>query len=220
MAELARRRIKVLEDKGKQSFKTAMKADLVIAGSAVCASWIGENHFKKFHQHVKLVRCLQSPRVISILSNGAQGLGETFGRVTFEVMAFGLPVLGTEARGTKEIVEHNVTGLLHPVGHDGTRGLAENLRFLLKMCAIKAFHLTIDVDALKAEVTNLRAEGEQMKAQLRAQGEEMKTCLGRVQELVQAIQMFGLQISLPAPHLAPPSTLKPSGPANPNSLMY
>nr|XP_028947536.1 uncharacterized protein LOC103436148 isoform X3 [Malus domestica]XP_028947537.1 uncharacterized protein LOC103436148 isoform X3 [Malus domestica] len=62
-----------------------------------------------------------------------QGLGETFGRVTIEAMAFGLPVLGTEAGGTKEIVEHNVTGLLHPVGHDGTRGLAENLRFLLKI---------------------------------------------------------------------------------------
>ncbi|XP_070666933.1 uncharacterized protein [Malus domestica] len=77
-----------------------------------------------------------------------QGLGETFGRVTIEAMAFGLPVLGTEAGGTKEIVEHNVTGLLHPVGHDGTRGLAENLRFLLKMCAIKAFHLTIDVEEL------------------------------------------------------------------------
>ncbi|XP_070679697.1 uncharacterized protein [Malus domestica] len=47
MAELARRRIKVLEDKGKQSFKTAMKVDLVIAGSAVCASWIDQymDHF-------------------------------------------------------------------------------------------------------------------------------------------------------------------------------
>ncbi|CAN6707075.1 unnamed protein product [Malus baccata var. baccata] len=62
----------------------------------------------------------------------SQGLGETFGRVTIEAMAFGLPVLGTEAGGTKEIVEHNVTGLLHPVGHDGIRGLTENLRFLLK----------------------------------------------------------------------------------------
>ncbi|KAM1100623.1 hypothetical protein ACFX15_006825 [Malus domestica] len=77
-----------------------------------------------------------------------QGLGETFGRVTIEAMAFGLPVLRTEARGTKEIVEHNVTCLLHPVGHDGTCGLAENLRFLLKMCAIKGFHLTIDVEEL------------------------------------------------------------------------
>lgn len=42
MPELARRRIKVLDDKGELSFKTAMKVDLVIAGSAVCASWIGE----------------------------------------------------------------------------------------------------------------------------------------------------------------------------------
>lgn len=45
MPELARRKIKVLEDKEKLSFKTAMKADLVIAGSAVCASWIGETSF-------------------------------------------------------------------------------------------------------------------------------------------------------------------------------
>ena len=44
MPELTRRRIKVLEDKADHSFKTAMKQDLVIAGSAVCASWIGENH--------------------------------------------------------------------------------------------------------------------------------------------------------------------------------
>ncbi|KAI5337154.1 hypothetical protein L3X38_016423 [Prunus dulcis] len=62
----------------------------------------------------------------------SQGLGETFGRVTIEAMAFSLPVLGTEAGGTTEIVEHNVTGLLHPVGHPGTRVLAENIRFLLK----------------------------------------------------------------------------------------
>lgn len=44
MPELARRRIKVLEDRGELSFKTSMKADLIIAGSAVCASWIGECH--------------------------------------------------------------------------------------------------------------------------------------------------------------------------------
>ncbi|KAL0294717.1 UNVERIFIED_CONTAM: hypothetical protein Sradi_6871900 [Sesamum radiatum] len=43
MPELARRKIKVLEDKTDLSFKTAMKADLIIAGSAVCSSWIGEN---------------------------------------------------------------------------------------------------------------------------------------------------------------------------------
>ncbi|KAF3450788.1 hypothetical protein FNV43_RR06877 [Rhamnella rubrinervis] len=62
----------------------------------------------------------------------SQGLGETFGRVTIEAMAFGLPVLGTDAGGTKEIVEHNSTGLLHPVGRPGARVLADNVQFLLK----------------------------------------------------------------------------------------
>ncbi|GER48386.1 glycosyltransferase [Striga asiatica] len=62
----------------------------------------------------------------------SQGLGETFGRVTIEAMAFGLPVLGTDSGGTKEIVEHNVTGLLHPLGRPGAQILARNLEFLLK----------------------------------------------------------------------------------------
>ncbi|XP_038713715.1 uncharacterized protein LOC120007519 isoform X2 [Tripterygium wilfordii] len=47
MTELSRRKIKVLEDKADLSFKTAMKADLVIAGSAVCASWI-DNYIAHF----------------------------------------------------------------------------------------------------------------------------------------------------------------------------
>ncbi|KAL1191345.1 hypothetical protein V5N11_010271 [Cardamine amara subsp. amara] len=62
----------------------------------------------------------------------SQGIGETFGRVTIEAMAYGLPVLGTDAGGTKEIVEHNVTGLLHPVGRPGNKVLAQNLLFLLR----------------------------------------------------------------------------------------
>ncbi|CAM8984712.1 unnamed protein product [Rhodiola kirilowii] len=62
----------------------------------------------------------------------SQGLGETFGRVTVEAMAFGLPVLGTDAGGTSEIVEHNVTGLLHPSGRRGTQVLAQNLNFLVR----------------------------------------------------------------------------------------
>uniref|UniRef100_A0A5B7BFH7 Glycosyl transferase family 1 domain-containing protein n=1 Tax=Davidia involucrata TaxID=16924 RepID=A0A5B7BFH7_DAVIN len=62
----------------------------------------------------------------------SQGLGETFGRVTIEAMAFGLPVLGTDSGGTREIVEHNVTGLLHPLGRPGTEVLSKNLWFFLK----------------------------------------------------------------------------------------
>jgi len=48
MQELIRRQIKVIDDKVDHSFKTSMNADLVIAGSAVCASWIGMNKFVTF----------------------------------------------------------------------------------------------------------------------------------------------------------------------------
>eukprot|EP00850_Spirogloea_muscicola_P017614 SM000153S01603 [mRNA] locus=s153:323513:326130:+ [translate_table: standard] len=62
----------------------------------------------------------------------AQGLGETFGRVTVEAMAFGLPILGTSAGGTREIVINNSTGLLHPVGKKGVPVLAEHIKYFLE----------------------------------------------------------------------------------------
>ncbi|KAB2606538.1 hypothetical protein D8674_006255 [Pyrus ussuriensis x Pyrus communis] len=71
-----------------------------------------------------------------------------------------------------------------------------------------------EVDALKEEVTTLKAQGEQMKEQLRAQGEEMRSYAGAWRDLVQAIQMSGLQISLPALYLGPPSTSEPPRPAD------
>ncbi|XP_052181665.1 uncharacterized protein LOC127794531 isoform X2 [Diospyros lotus] len=49
-----------------------------------------------------------------------------------DVYVINSQVLGTDAGGTKEIVEHNFTGLLHPVGHPGAQILSKNLRFLLK----------------------------------------------------------------------------------------
>ncbi|XP_073226044.1 uncharacterized protein [Cicer arietinum] len=47
MEELIRREIKVVDDKVDHSFKSGMIADLVIAGSAVCASWI-EQYIEHF----------------------------------------------------------------------------------------------------------------------------------------------------------------------------
>ncbi|KAL2243399.1 UNVERIFIED_CONTAM: N-acetyl-alpha-D-glucosaminyl L-malate synthase [Sesamum indicum] len=67
-----------------------------------------------------------------VYAMNSQGVGETFGRVTIEAMAFGLPVLGTDSGGTREIVEHNATGLLHPLGRPGAKVLARNLEFLLQ----------------------------------------------------------------------------------------
>ncbi|MCO5570480.1 hypothetical protein L7F22_024202 [Adiantum nelumboides] len=61
----------------------------------------------------------------------SQGLGETFGRVTVEAMAFALPILGTSAGGTSEIVDNNTSGLLHPVGADGVHALAEHIKTFL-----------------------------------------------------------------------------------------
>lgn len=43
-----------------------------------------------------------------------------------------MQVLGTDAGGTKEIVEHNLTGLLHPLGRRGSRFLSRNLQYLLQ----------------------------------------------------------------------------------------
>jgi glycosyltransferase involved in cell wall biosynthesis len=62
----------------------------------------------------------------------SQGRGESFSRAAIEAMAFGLPVLGTDAGGTKEIVLNGETGLLHPVGESGIDVLAANILRLVK----------------------------------------------------------------------------------------
>lgn len=43
-----------------------------------------------------------------------------------------LQVLGTGSGGTTEIIDHNVTGLLHPLGRPGARVLAKNFEFFLE----------------------------------------------------------------------------------------
>ncbi|KAI5070902.1 hypothetical protein GOP47_0013153 [Adiantum capillus-veneris] len=64
---------------------------------------------------------------IDVLVQNSQGRGECFGRITIEAMAFQLPVLGTEAGGTKEIIVNGTTGLLHPVGKEGVGVLTRNM---------------------------------------------------------------------------------------------
>ncbi|XP_021284575.1 uncharacterized protein LOC110416806 isoform X1 [Herrania umbratica] len=64
---------------------------------------------------------------IDVLVQNSQARGECFGRITIEAMAFRLPVLGTAAGGTMEIVVNGTTGLLHPVGKEGVSPLANNI---------------------------------------------------------------------------------------------
>ncbi|CAA2995292.1 uncharacterized protein LOC111369420 [Olea europaea subsp. europaea] len=46
-------------------------------------------------------------------------------------------VLGTASGGTKEIVKHNVSSLLHPLGCPGARVLAKHLQFLLENVSVR-----------------------------------------------------------------------------------
>ncbi|XP_028791238.1 uncharacterized protein LOC114747115 [Neltuma alba] len=62
---------------------------------------------------------------VDVLVQNSQG--ECFGRITIEAMAFRLPVLGTAAGGTMEIVVNGTTGLLHPAGKEGMKPLANNI---------------------------------------------------------------------------------------------
>jgi glycosyltransferase involved in cell wall biosynthesis len=61
----------------------------------------------------------------------SQPPGEPFGRVTLEAMAFGLPILGSAAGGTLEIIRDGITGWLHPAGEKGEAQLEQNIRAVL-----------------------------------------------------------------------------------------
>ncbi|KAB2604583.1 hypothetical protein D8674_042856 [Pyrus ussuriensis x Pyrus communis] len=86
---------------------------------------------KKIQDHVHFVNktLTVAPYLASIdvLVQNSQARGECFGRITIEAMAFQLPVLGTAAGGTMEIVVNGTTGLLHPVGKEGTASLTSNI---------------------------------------------------------------------------------------------
>ncbi|KAG4175370.1 hypothetical protein ERO13_A11G181400v2 [Gossypium hirsutum] len=64
---------------------------------------------------------------VDVLVQNSQGRGECFGRITIEAMAFQLPVLGTAAGGTMEIVVNGTTGLLHPAGKEGVTTLVKHI---------------------------------------------------------------------------------------------
>ncbi|XAR73828.1 Phosphatidylinositol alpha-mannosyltransferase [Bertholletia excelsa] len=109
----------------------------VIVGSDMAAQTKFESelrnfvNMKKMQNHVHFVNktLTVAPYLatIDVLVQNSQTRGECFGRITIEAMAFQLPVLGTSAGGTTEIVVNGSTGLLHPVGKEGVIPLAKNI---------------------------------------------------------------------------------------------
>ncbi|KAF5462069.1 hypothetical protein F2P56_018109 [Juglans regia] len=83
-----------------------------------------QNHVQFVNKTLTVAPYLAS---VDVLVQNSQARGECFGRITIEAMAFQLPVLGTAAGGTMEIVVNGTTGLLHPVGKEGITPLANNI---------------------------------------------------------------------------------------------
>lgn len=109
----------------------------VIVGSDMGVQTKFETELRKFVADKKIQEIVHfvnktlnvSPYLASIdvLVQNSQARGECFGRITIEAMAFQLPVLGTAAGGTMEIVVNGSTGWLHPAGKEGVTILAENI---------------------------------------------------------------------------------------------
>ncbi|XP_048430867.1 uncharacterized protein LOC103960274 [Pyrus x bretschneideri] len=77
--------------------------------------------------------------------------------------------------------------------------------------------LAVQSEQMRARDEQMRARDEQMRAQgeqIKAQGEQVKAYAGHMRDLVRAIQMSGLQISLPVPDLPTPSTSEPLCPTD------
>ncbi len=72
-----------------------------------------------------ILNMFQHSRVVLVPS-----LEEPFGRCTIEAMSVGIPVIGTNSGGTKDIILDNITGYLVPV--NDPEAMAEKIRVLYK----------------------------------------------------------------------------------------
>ncbi|CAM8981734.1 unnamed protein product [Rhodiola kirilowii] len=125
--------LKVIEEKKLQV--PAMHA--LVVGSDMSAQTKFETELRNFVTEKKLqdrvhfinktLNVAPYLAAIDVLVQNSQARGECFGRITIEAMAFQLPVLGTSAGGTTEIVVDGTTGYLHPAGKEGVMPLVENI---------------------------------------------------------------------------------------------
>ena len=123
--------IEVLEKKG-------LPHRVLVIGDGPARGWFeehlpGDAVFVGHQEGADLARALASADVFLNPS-----ITETFGNVTLEAMACGLPVVAIAATGTNSLVEPNVTGLIAPPGH--ITGLAGHLATYQDDSALRAAH--------------------------------------------------------------------------------
>ena len=85
--------------------------------------------------------------------------------------------------------------------------LKEEVTTLKGQLAARDEEIKAQNEQLRAENEQIRSDNEQMKVQIRTQGDKMSMIL-------HALAMSGLDIQMPAPDLAPPSTSQPLRPAD------
>jgi glycosyltransferase involved in cell wall biosynthesis len=85
--------------------------------------WENRIRFVGFTNHPH--RIMRESNVTLVCSSS-----EAFGRVTIEAMAQGTPVIGSDVGGTAEIIDHEIDGLLFPLGD--VAALTEHLRKLVR----------------------------------------------------------------------------------------
>lgn len=76
----------------------------------ICGDQGYDATFMGHRQGVELAQCYASADVFAFPS-----FTETFGQVVLEALASGLPVVGLDAEGTRDLVSHRQTGLLLPL---------------------------------------------------------------------------------------------------------
>lgn len=79
---------------------------------SICADEGYDATFMGHRQGLELAQCYASADVFAFPS-----FTETFGQVVLEALASGLPVVGLDAEGTRDLVAHRQTGLLLPLPH-------------------------------------------------------------------------------------------------------
>ncbi|ODN78047.1 hypothetical protein L202_05129 [Cryptococcus amylolentus CBS 6039] len=77
---------------------------------ATCAKNAWDAEFLGYRQGEDLAECYASADVFAFPS-----FTETFGQVVLEALASGIPVVGLDAEGTRDLVQHSSTGFLLPL---------------------------------------------------------------------------------------------------------